>query len=496
MINKLKQYKVELLVGLIASLLVVVVGYEVNLGAAAFVVVLFSLILVAVNQQKFTKKQMSAHEVGHIKPITFSQIGGGTHVKAELKEALDFLIHKDKMEAFGVRILKGILLTGPPGTGKTLLAKAAAHYTDSYFVAASGSEFVEKYVGTGAQRIRELFNKARQEAKKLKKQTAIIFIDEIDVIGGKRDGGQMREYDQTLNQLLTEMDGIYDNQDVQVFIIAATNRKDMLDDALLRPGRFDRHIEVALPDKASRLEILNIHAKNKKISAEVDFEKLAAETYQFSGAQLEALLNEAAIYAFREKAEEITMHHLELAIDKVLLGEQVNRDTSQEDKIRVARHEIGHAILAEVTSPGSVAQVVLAPRGGAMGYVRHNPSQDKYLHSKSELEQRVMVMLGGAVAEEIFYGERSTGSKGDFDQALQVVNMMIDSGLTEAGIIAASQIDKQEYKLLVNNIMDHLLAETSRILLDKKQVFSEVLPILLENEQLNGDKFRDILQHW
>ena len=486
----------ELLIALIASLVIVIVGLNVNIGAAFFVTVVLAVVLIAVSQQKVGKKQLSAHEVEHIKPITFSEIGGAANVKEELKEALDFLIHKKEMEAFGVRILKGVLLTGPPGTGKTLLAKAAAHYTDSYFIAASGSEFVEKYVGTGAQRIREIFNKAKSEAKKLKKENAIIFIDEIDVIGGKRDGGQMREYDQTLNQLLTEMDGIYDNQDVQVFVIAATNRKDMLDDALLRAGRFDRHIEVALPDKQSRLEILKIHAKNKRIASDVDWNKIATETYQFSGAQLESVLNEAAIYAFREKAEVMTMFHIEQAIDKVLLGEQVNRETSQEDKIRVARHELGHAIMAEMTSEGSVAQVVLVPRGKAMGYVRHNPSQDKYLHSKTELEQKIMVMLGGAVAEQLFYGERSTGSKGDFDQALQVVNMMIDSGLTEAGIISLSQIDKQYYKTLVNQIMDELLAKTEQTLVSKKEVFNHVLPILLENEQLNGEKFRELLQQW
>jgi len=496
-LDKLKQYKNEIMIAIVAALSIVVVGYTVNIGAAVFVLFLLLVILFAVTQQKGNKltKNFGTHEVTQIKPMTFSEIGGGEHVKEELKEALDFLIHKDKMEAYGVRILKGILLTGPPGTGKTLLAKASAYYTDSYFIAASGSEFVEKYVGTGAQRVRELFNKAREEAKRLKKKNAIIFIDEIDVIGGKRDGGQMREYDQTLNQLLTEMDGIYDNQDVQIFIIAATNRKDMLDDALLRAGRFDRHIEVALPDKASRLEILKIHAKNKKISDNVDWDKIASETYQFSGAQLEALLNEAAIYAFREKADEITSYHIEQAIDKVLLGEQINRETSLEDKIRVARHEIGHAILAEMTNKGSVAQVVLAPRGGAMGYVRHNPSQDKYLYSKTELEHKVMVMLGGAVAEQIFYGERSTGSKGDFDQALQVVNTMIDSGLTEAGIIAVTQLDKKEYKHLVNVIMDELLLKTEKILLDKKEVFELALPILLENEQLNGEQFRKLLQH-
>lgn len=496
MIDKLKQFKFELLIAIVAAIAVVAVGFTVNIGAAALVAAIVLFAMIAGLQQKATSSNAVTYESSHIKPISFSEIGGGDHVKEELKEALQFLVKKDEMQKYGVRLLKGILLTGPPGTGKTLLAKASANYTDSYFLAASGSQFVEKYVGTGAQRVRELFNKARVEAKKQKKKTAIIFIDEIDVIGAKRDGGQMREYDQTLNQLLTEMDGIYDNQEIQLFIIAATNRKDMLDDALLRAGRFDRHIEVALPDKAARLEILKIHAKNKPVSEQIDWTKLATETYQFSGAQLEALINEGAIYAFREKSEKIMMLHLELAIDKVLLGEQVNRETTKEDKIRVARHEIGHAIMAEVTNPGSVAQVILTPRGQAMGYVRHNPSQDKFLLSKTELEYKVMVMLGGAVAEQIFYGERSTGSKGDFDQALQVVNMMIDSGLTEAGIIPISQLEKSQYKQLVNQILDDLLQKTEKILLDKREVFEQIIPILLDEEQLNGAKFRQLLQQW
>src|SRR5690606_5227425 len=250
---------------------------------------------------------------------------------------------------------------------------------------------------------------------KMGKSSAIIFIDEIDVIGGKRDGGQQREYDQTLNQLLTELDGIYSDAEVNILLIAATNRKDILDEALLRPGRFDRHIEVSLPDRAGRTQILQLHAANKQLAADVSFDQIAKDTYQFSGAQLESVMNEAAIYAMRDDVIFITNQHIQSAIDKVLLGEKNNREASQEEKVRVARHELGHAILAEITSPGSVAQVVLTPRGGALGFVRHTPAQEQYMYTKRELEQKIWVTLGGAVAEEIYYGERSTGSRGDFD---------------------------------------------------------------------------------
>src|SRR5690606_13403457 len=266
----------------------------------------------------------------------------------------------------------------PPGTGKTLMAKAAAHYTDSVFASASGSEFVEMYVGVGASRVREIFKEVRAKATKENKDSAIIFIDEIEVIGSKRDGGQHKEYDQTLNQLLTEMDGIHANEEPRILMIAATNRKEMLDSALLRPGRFDRHIEVDLPDRDGRLHILNIQARNKPLGPDADLERIADETFGFSGAQLESLLNEAAVYAMREDAKEIAQHHLSLAIDKVLMGEQTDRKASKEEKERVALHELGHAIAAEALRPGSVSQVSLRPRGQALGYVRHQPQKEQY----------------------------------------------------------------------------------------------------------------------
>jgi len=426
--------------------------------------------------------------------LTFDDIGGQDRAKKELIEALDFLVKPELIEKFGIRPLKGILLMGPPGTGKTLMAKAAAHYTDSVFVGASGSEFVEMYVGVGASRMRDMFKEARQKAIKENKANAIIFIDEIDVVGGKRDGGQQREYDQTLNQLLTEMDGLHTSETPRILIMAATNRKDMLDSALLRPGRFDRHIQVDLPDAKGRLHILELHARNKPLAEGVSLRKIADQTFGFSGAQLESLMNEAAIYAMREEAERIEERHLLQAIDKVMMGEKTDREAAAEERERVAFHELGHAIVAESVRPGSVSQVALSPRGQALGYVRHNPPGDKYLYTKRYLEEQIMIALGGSAAEELFYGERSTGSRNDFEQALGLVKTMIDSGLTELGIVESSMLTKEEYSKANADILDELTARTRGLLAAYRPVFDSSLDILKKEETLSGDQFRELLR--
>jgi len=428
-----------------------------------------------------------------VESLSFEQIGGQERPKEELIEALDFLVRQDEISKLGIRPLKGILLSGPPGTGKTLLAKAAAQYTDSIYLAASGSEFVEMYVGVGAGRIRDLFKEARTKAKKAGKSSAVIFIDEIEIIGGKRDGGQQREYDQTLNQLLTEMDGIHANQAPRILLIAATNRKEILDNALLRPGRFDRHIGVDLPDKKGRLHILNIHAKNKPIAEEVDLEQLASETFHFSGAQLESLMNEAAIYAMRAKSGVITGEHLALAIDKVMMGEKTDRETTKEERERVALHELGHAIMAELLRPGSVSQVALSPRGQALGYVRHNPQQDRYLYTTQFLNSQIMIALGGAAAEEIFYGTRSTGSRGDFEQAISIVKTMVESGLTELGIIDAGMMTPDRWADINRTILDDLMKQTRLLLEQRREVFTQSLDTLMREETLSGEEFRRLL---
>lgn len=425
--------------------------------------------------------------------IRFDQIGGQERAKRELVEALDFLVRREELKHYGIRPLKGILLTGPPGTGKTLMAKASANYTDSVFIPTSGSEFIEMYVGVGAGRIRDLFKEARKKAAKLNKSSAIIFIDEIDVIGGKRDGQSHKEYDQTLNQLLTEMDGMLTTDNPAVLVIAATNRKEMLDPALLRPGRFDRHITVDLPDKKARLQILKIHAENKPMDESVDLDKLAAETFGFSGAQLESVMNEGAIYSLREQSAQINHQHVAAAIDKVMLGEKTDREATSEEKQRVAYHELGHAIISEKVRPGSVSQVALSPRGQALGYVRHNPQKDHYLYTLQHLQAQVMVCLGGAAAEELVYGQRSTGSKNDFEQAMNLVKMMMDAGLTTLGIIDIQLVKKEDIQREATKILDQLMEQTKEMLSPYKPAMDQALSILSEQEVLSGDRFRELL---
>ncbi|OME88034.1 ATPase [Paenibacillus sp. FSL A5-0031] len=488
------KYGKEIAIGLLPVLIAFFIYIGQNVVPIVLLGVLgFAVVYAARGRGKLTalssQKRRSEEKMT---PLTFEEIGGQERAKQELVEALDFLVHQEQIAKLGIRPLKGILLSGPPGTGKTLLAKAAAQYTDSIYLAASGSEFVEMYVGVGAGRIRDLFKEARTKANKAKKSSAVIFIDEIEVIGGKRDGGQQREYDQTLNQLLTEMDGIYANESPRILLIAATNRKEMLDSALLRPGRFDRHIGVELPDKKGRLHILNIHAKNKPIRSGVNLERIASESFGFSGAQLESVMNEAAIYAMRESSETIAEQHLSMAIDKVMMGEKTDREASKEERERIALHELGHAIMAELMRPGSVSQVALSPRGQALGYVRHNPQQDQYLYTKQFLNGQIMIALGGAAAEEMFYGDRSTGSRGDFEQSMNIVKTLVESGLTDLGIIDSSMMTKDGWASINRTILDKLMLQTKGLLESNREVFIKSLETLLREETLSGDEFRKL----
>ncbi|GMK42460.1 vesicle-fusing ATPase [Paenibacillus sp. CCS19] len=495
----LRKYKLEIGIGAAVSLIVFLLYIGVNLLPFAIVGgIVFGLAYAAKLKGQgplaASSRGTQAKKTLPTQVLTFEQIGGQERAKRELIEALDFLVKKEEIARLGIRPLKGILLTGPPGTGKTLLAKAAAQYTDSVFMAASGSEFVEMYVGVGASRIRDLFSEARKKAAKQGKSAAVIFIDEIDVIGGKRDGGQQREYDQTLNQLLTEMDGIHTSETPRILIMAATNRKEMLDPALLRPGRFDRHIGVDLPDVKGRLHILQIHAKNKPLESVELLDRTAAETFGFSGAQLESVMNEAAIYAMRESSEVIGRSHLTSAIDKVMMGEKTDRETTDEERVRVARHELGHAIVAELVAPGSVANVTLSPRGQALGYVRHQPQRERYLYTKDYLEGQIRIALGGAAAEEIFYGNRSTGSKGDFDQAINMVRTMAECGLTELGIIDPGMLTPEKLSTLASGMLDDLLQQTKSMLQEQLHAFEYALDILVREEVVDGSRFRDLLR--
>lgn len=491
----------ELLIGVVPGILIFLLFLGINITPfLVFAAVLAAIYFLVIRQQAGQggnvalggKRKKNKHMIPKSN-VQFADIGGQERAKKELKEALDFLVYKDKIEQYGIRPIKGVLLTGPPGTGKTLMAKAAANYTNSAFVAASGSQFVEMYVGVGAQRVRELFNEAKAMAEKNGQDSAIIFIDEIDVIGGKRDGQQQREYDQTLNQLLTEMDGVATSDKPRVLVMAATNRKDMLDAALLRPGRFDRHITVDLPDKPAREQILTIHTANKPLGQDVVLEKVAQETFGFSGAQLESVANEAAIYAMREKCGKIEARHFAYAVDKVMLGEKVDREASEEEKKRVALHELGHAIVSEIVRPGSVSQVTLSPRGKALGYVRQNPLEDRYLYTKESMEKQIMVCLGGAVAEEIYYGGRSTGSKNDFEQALGMAHEIVQSGMSRLGIVHLQYVDKTRIHDEVDYLLEQLLDQTRSLLGQYDTVFKTGLDTLLQAEVLQGDEFRALL---
>jgi ATP-dependent Zn protease len=281
----------------------------------------------------------------------------------------------------------------------------------------------------------------------------------------------------------------------RILIIAATNRKDMLDPALLRPGRFDRHIGVELPDKKAREQILQIHFKSKPLDSEINFSKVAAETFHFSGAQLESVANEAAIYAFRERASHITSGHISKAIDKVMMGEQSDRQSSAEEKKRVALHELGHAIASELVRPGSVSQVVLAPRGGALGYVRQSPPKEQYLYTRSYIEGQIIICLAGAVSEEMFYGERSTGSRNDFEQAMSYVQHLIEAGLSSMGIVSVGLLGKAQIQEESTRIFEGLLIKTRELLEAHRHVFEIGAQQLLDEERMSGDQFRNLIHN-
>lgn len=441
-----------------------------------------------------TTASMGSRETPARHSVSFEEIGGQEHAKRELMEALDFLRYRERIKNLGIRPLKGILLTGPPGTGKTLMAKAAATYTDSVFLSTSGSEFVEMYVGVGAQRVRDLFRRARQTAKKENKDSAIIFIDEIDVLGGRRGNLSHQEYDQTLNQLLTEMDGMSTTQSPLVLLIAATNRPDILDPALLRPGRFDRQIKVDLPDKEGRLHILEIQTKGKPLAESVELEHIARETYGFSGAQLESLVNEAAIIALRQSKEEVTQQMFRDAVDKVLMGEKTGRKPSEDDLERVAVHELGHAIVSELMRPGTVSHITIAPRGNALGFVRQIPETDRYLYTLDHLKQQINVALAGSLAEELHYGNRSTGAQNDFMQASNLARTMVKCGLSRIGIVDEENLPDAVLDTEVRHILSEQDRVTRELLTPYKDDVAKFAELVVEEESVDGRRFRDWLK--
>ncbi len=446
--------------------------------------------------------------------VMFDDVAGIEEAKEELQEVVTFLKKPERFTAVGAKIPKGVLLIGPPGTGKTLLAKAIAGEAGVPFFSISGSEFVEMFVGVGASRVRDLFKKAKENAP------CIIFIDEIDAVGRQRGagiGGGNDEREQTLNQLLTEMDGFEGN--TGIIIIAATNRPDVLDSALLRPGRFDRQVMVDAPDIKGRVEILNVHARNKKLSDQVSLEAVARRTPGFTGADLANLLNEAAILTARRRKEAITLLEIDDAVDRVVAGMEGTPLVDSKSKRLIAYHEIGHAIVGTlVKDHDPVQKVTLIPRGQAQGLTWFMPSEDQMLVSKSQLMARIMGALGGRAAEEMIFGdsEVTTGAGGDLQQVTGMARQMVTRfGMSDLGPMSletqqgevflgrdlmtrseysdeiASRIDAQ-----VRSIVEHCHEEAKRIVRENRMVIDRLVDILIEKESVDGEELRQIVAEY
>ena len=445
--------------------------------------------------------------------IFFNDIAGIDEAKAEFEEIVSFLKQPEKYTIVGAKIPKGILLVGPPGTGKTLLAKAIANEADVPFFSVAGSEFVEMFIGIGASRVRDLFKKASENAP------CIVFIDEIDAVGRERGagiGGGNDEREQTLNQLLTEMDGFKENKGV--IVVGATNRADILDSALLRPGRFDRQVTVNLPDRLGRVGILKVHARNKPISEDVSLLQLANRTPGFSGADLANLLNEAAILATRYKKSSITKNEVNEAADRIIGGIAGTPMEDNKNKRLIAYQEVGHAIIGSVLkSHDEVEKITLVPRGGAKGLTWFTPEEDQTLVSRSELLARIITTLGGRAAEQVVFGtpELTTGASGDLQRVTSLARQMVTRfGMSNIGPIAledenngqiflganmtpensdyaeslADRIDDQVCK-----IINYCEQKAVEIIVDNRVIIDLIVEKLLDIETMDGSEFREIL---
>lgn len=438
---------------------------------------------------------------------TFADVAGEDEEKAELAEIVDFLKTPDKFRRLGARIPKGVLLVGPPGTGKTLLAKAVAGEAGVPFFSISGSDFVEMFVGVGASRVRDLFDTAKKQSP------CIIFIDEIDAVGRHRGaglGGGHDEREQTLNQLLVEMDGFGVNEGV--IIIAATNRPDILDPALLRPGRFDRQVVVDAPDVKGREEILKVHSKGKPLAADVDLSVIAKTTIGFSGADLENLMNEAALAAARKGAREISMFDIEDSIMKVIAGpEKKSRKVTERERRLTAFHEAGHAVVSKMLpTQDRVHQVSIIPRGRAGGYTLSLPKDDTFFNSKTEMLEEIVSLLGGRVAEQLFLGDISTGASNDIERATNIAKSMVTKyGMSERlgartfgdqnnevfiGLDYGHTVDySQETAAVIDEeihkIIDECYTRCTDILNSHRESLTKVAELLLEKEKIEGEEF-------
>lgn len=442
----------------------------------------------------------------------FSDVAGADEEKEEVKELVDFLKNPKRFADMGAKIPRGVLLVGPPGTGKTLLARAVAGEANVPFYSISGSEFVEMFVGVGAGRVRDMFKTAKQNAP------CIIFIDEIDAVGRQRGtgvGGGHDEREQTLNQLLVEMDGFEGNEGV--IVLAATNRADVLDPALLRPGRFDRQIHVSNPDRRARAQILAVHARNKKLAPDVDFDNIARRTPGFSGAQLANVLNEAALLAVRLGHSVITLEDVDEAIDRVIGGPaKKSRKYTEKERKLVAYHESGHAIVGlTLEDANQVQKVTIVPRGDAGGYNLMTPKDETYFETKQQLLAEIAGFMGGRVAEEIFFGDISSGAANDIQQATRIARMMVtELGMSELGPIKydsgenavflgrdysqlsnthsgqiAFEIDQQ-----VRKIIDDAHQEATDIINANKDKLETIANALLEYETLNAEQIQSLYE--
>lgn len=435
---------------------------------------------------------------------TFADVAGVNEAKQELTEVVDFLKHPEKYRAMGARTPKGVLLVGPSGTGKTLLARAVAGEAQTPFISIAGSEFMEMLVGVGAARVRDLFLTAK------KSQPAIIFIDEVDAIGRQRGVGIMGGHDereQTLNQILVEMDGFTPNE--QLVVIAATNRPDILDSALVRPGRFDRRIMLQLPDIEGRSDILKIHAKGKPFTAEVDWERVARRTVGYSGADLENMLNEAAILAARLNKKQIDMDDLEEAATKVKLGPEKKRMQSENDKKITAYHESGHAIVSYFSPYADpVHRISIVGRGLSLGHTLIPPAQDRVHETKTRLLEQISTMLGGRAAEELIFSEMTTGASDDIEKATEIARtMVIEYGMSNLGPVnydveknrlqgetsQISDILMAKIDAEVRRIMDQGYADAQKKLKQHKNKLDAVAAVLLQKETLEGEEFEQIM---
>lgn len=477
-------------------------------GVAIF---LFSKMNAGGSNKAFEFSKSRAKIEGNIK-VRFKDVAGCDEEKEEVKEIIDYLKDPKRFTDMGARIPKGMLMVGPPGTGKTLLAKAVAGEADVPFFSISGSDFVEMFVGTGASRVRDMFKKAKQTAP------CIVFIDEIDAVGRQRGagmGGGNDEREQTLNQMLVEMDGMEENKGI--VIIAATNRPDVLDPALLRSGRFDRQITVNLPDKKGRYEILKVHARNKKLSSEISLENLAKRTPGFSGADLENVLNEGAILAVRDKRKVITMADLDEAIDRVMMGPaKKSKKYTEQEKRLVAYHEAGHAVIGlKLKDADKVEKVTIIPRGQAGGYNLMTPQEEKMFPTKADFMAQITGLMGGRVAEDVMFNEISAGASNDIQKATKIAKAMVRSwGMSSLGPIQyddgsgnvflgrdyssgsnysgeiAYEIDK-EIRKIINECYD----KAKDIIEGNKDLLTLIAETLIEEETITSEQINNLVEY-